>query len=128
MNACHCLDCKKLTGATNLLMVLGERAAFVQERGTVERFRKRADSGKEIDIVRCSVCGVRMWHEPLSAPTLVFVAAGTLDDPCWVVPTSHIWAKRASPGVVFQDDALIVDVGPLNRQDLFDAFQRVYGS
>ena len=28
LNACHCTDCKKLTGATNLLMVLGAREAF----------------------------------------------------------------------------------------------------
>jgi hypothetical protein len=127
VNACHCTDCKKLTGATNLLMLLGPRDAFVQERGAIERYRKRADSGNEIDIVRCAKCGVRMWQEPLAAPHLVFVAAGTLDDASWAIPTSHIWVKRASPGVVFQDDALIVDGGPRDRQELIDAFQRVYG-
>jgi hypothetical protein len=51
LNACHCMDCKKLTGATNLLMVLGPREAFSFD-GPVERYRKRADSGNEIDIVR----------------------------------------------------------------------------
>lgn len=89
LNACHCMDCKRLTGATNLLMVLGAREAFSFE-GTVERYRKRADSGNEVDIVRCAKCGVRLWHEPLSAPQLVIFAAGTLDDPSWVIPTSHI--------------------------------------
>ena len=126
VNACHCTDCKKLTGATNLLMLVGAREAFAHERGDVERYRKRADSGNEIDIVRCTTCGVRMWHEPLSAPKLVFVAAGTLDDPSWAVPASHIWVKRASPGVVFQDDALICEGGPPSREALFEAFDRVY--
>jgi len=126
VNACHCSDCKKLTGATNLLMILGRRDAFRQEGGAVERYRKRADSGREIDIVRCAQCGVRLWHEPLSSPELVFIAAGTLDDSSWVVPTSHIWTKRASPGIVMQRDALLVEGQPDNRQMLFDAFDRVY--
>lgn len=128
INACHCNDCKKLTGATNLLMVLGARDAFTQVAGDVDRFRKRADSGNEIDIVRCKACGVRLWHEPLSAPHLVFIAAGTLDDPSWAVPATHIWAKRASPGVTFQDDALVLETGPQSREQLFDAFARLYGS
>jgi hypothetical protein len=127
LNACHCMDCKKLTGATNLLMVLGPRDAFASE-GVVERYRKRADSGNEIDIVRCARCGVRLWHEPLSAPQLVIFAAGTLDDPRWVVPTSHIFARSASPEVVMLDDALVLQDGPAERSMIFDAFRRIYGA
>ncbi|MBP6013128.1 MAG: GFA family protein [Alphaproteobacteria bacterium] len=127
LNACHCLDCKKLTGATNLLMILGPRNAFSFE-GAVERYRKRADSGNEVDIVRCASCGVRLWHEPVSAPQLVIFAAGTLDDPSWVVPTSHIFTRSASPGVVIQDDALVLRDGPTDRVAIFDAFKRIYGA
>lgn len=126
VNACHCDDCKKLTGATNLLMIVSQRGAF-SHTGAVEHFRKRADSGREIDIVRCAKCGTRMWHEPLSSPALVFVAAGTLDDPSWAVPTSHIWVEKASPGVVMQDDAVRIEGQPAERQLLFDAFHAVYG-
>jgi hypothetical protein len=121
------MDCKKLTGTTNLLMVLGPREAFAFE-GRVERYRKRADSGNEIDIVRCATCGVRLWHEPLSAPQLVIFAAGTLDDPSWVVPTSHIFARSVSPGVVLQDDALVLRDGPADRTVIFEAFKRIYGA
>lgn len=126
VNACHCTDCQKLTGATNLLMILGPRSAFVHERGDVDRYRKRADSGNEVDIVRCAKCGVRLWHEALTAPQLAIVAAGTLDDPSWAIPTSHIWVKRASPGAVFQENALVVEGGPSDRRVLFDAFERIY--
>lgn len=126
VNACHCIDCKKLTGATHLLMVLGARETFSAGSGDTARYRKRADSGREIDIVRCAVCGVRLWHEPLSAPSLIFIAAGTLDDSSWAVPTSHIWAECASPSVLLQDDALIVEGQPKDRQALFDAFDRIY--
>jgi hypothetical protein len=125
VNACHCLDCKKLTGATNLLMILARRDAFVHE-GALDRYRKRADSGNEIDIVRCAACGVRLWHEPLSAPQLVIVAVGTLDDTSWAVPTSHIFARSVSPGVVLHEDALVLQDGPRDRQAVFDAFAKVY--
>jgi hypothetical protein len=128
VNACHCTDCKKLTGATNLLMILTSREAFSHQGDAIERYRKRADSGNEIDIVRCVKCGVRMWHEPLSAPQFVFVAVGTLDDPSWAVPTSHIFARSVSPGVVVQDDALVLRDGPIERKALFEAFTRVYGN
>ena len=125
VNACHCSDCKKLTGATNLLMLLASRAAFAHE-GTTASYRKRADSGREIDIVRCATCGVRLWHEPLSAPGLVFVAAGTLDDPSWVVPTSHIWIEQVSPSVVMESDAEQIPGQPSDRSILFEAFRKVY--
>jgi hypothetical protein len=126
INACHCADCKKLTGATNLLMVLAHSDKFVHEGGEITRFRKRADSGREIDIARCARCGVRLWHEPLSSPEFVFIAAGTLDNPGWAIPTSHIWTKSAAPGTVFQNDALCLEGQPESRQQLFDAFARVY--
>ncbi len=127
VNACHCDDCKKLSGATNLLMLLAERAKFTHE-GATESYTKTADSGRLIDIVRCAKCGVRLWHEPLSAPNLVFIAAGTLDDPGWAIPTSHIWTAKAMPGVTFHDDAILVEVQPTDRELLMNAFAKVYSS
>ena len=124
-NACHCTACKKLTGATNLLMIVGARDAFSYE-GAVQRYRRSADSGREVDIVRCATCGVRVWHEPLAALALVFISAGTLDDPSWVVPASHIWVEKASPGVLFQDDAIRIEGQPAQREVLFEAFARLY--
>ncbi len=127
VNACHCSDCRKLTGAANLLMLLAHSGAFTQE-GAVARWRKRADSGREIDIVRCTQCGVRLWHEPLSSPEFVFIAAGTLDDAGWAVPTSHIWIEKAQPGTAFQPGALLVEGQPATRQMLLDAFARIYAA
>jgi hypothetical protein len=125
INACHCDDCHKLSGATNLLMLLAERQKFTHQ-GATDRYTKRADSGREIDIVRCAKCGVRLWHEPLSAPNLVFIAGGTLDNPDWAIPTSHIWTAKAMPGVVFHDNAILVEGQPTDRETLMKAFAKVY--
>lgn len=124
LNACHCADCKKLSGSDYIKMLLGERTHLVKERGETNVFRKRADSGREIDIHRCAVCGVRLWHEPLAAPAFVFVCAGTLDESDWTVPVSHIWAEKAGPGVIFPADALCLNGQPADRQPLYDAFDR----
>lgn len=120
------MDCKKLTGATHLLMLLLEAKDF-GHAGETQRWRKKADSGREIDIVRCAACGVRLWHEPLSAPHLVFVAAGTLDDPRWVQPASHIWVRSISPGVLVDFDAHTCEAQPATREELMHAFKRIYG-
>lgn len=128
VNACHCADCQKLTGATNLVMVLGESAAFAHESGAVARYRKRADSGREVDLVRCAACGVRLWHEPKASPEYVFIAAGTLDDPGWAIPTSHIWTAHALPGASIPDGVFVCEGQPPSRAVLIDAFARVYGA
>jgi hypothetical protein len=128
VNACHCDDCKKLSGGTNLLMVMAERKAFACESGNVDRYTKRADSGRNVDIFRCGKCGVRLWHEPQSAPNYMFIAVGTLDDPIWAIPTSHIWVEKASPNVSFEEDAIRVTGQPADRQALIDAFARIYRS
>ena len=125
INACHCTDCRKLTGAANLLMLLAHSAEFTHE-GAVERYRKTADSGRQLDIVRCAHCGVRMWHEPLSSPEYVFIAAGTLDESDWAIPTSHIWIEGARPGTHFESDAICELGQPPTRQILLDAFARLY--
>lgn len=128
INACHCTDCHKLSGATNLLMLLMSSGAFTHDRGEVERWRKTADSGRQVDLVRCKTCGVRLWHEALSSPEYTFIAAGTLDDPHWAFPTSHIWTSKKLPLAHIPDGLYAVAGQPTARQDLIDAFARIHGA
>ena len=126
INACHCGDCRKLSGASNILMLLADRASLHQEKGVVDSWRKTADSGRQLDIIRCKTCGTRLWHEPLANPALVFIAAGTLDQSDWAIPSSHIWIDKARPGTQFQPDALTVTGQPATREMLMDAFRMLY--
>ena len=124
--ACHCRDCQKTTGATNFLTIYADRTAFRHEQGELARYRKRADSGREADYVRCATCGTRVWHEPLAAPQWVFIAAGTLDDPSWVVPVAHIWVSRAAPSAHIPKGVRTWEVGPADRAELIAEFNRIY--
>ena len=125
MNACHCDACKKMSGGTNLLIITAPRAAFEHLSGEVQRFRRTAQSGRQSDVVRCATCGTRLWHEPLAFP-VVTIAAGTLDDPSWVVPAHHIWVEKASPAAIMQDDALKIEGQP-PREAQIAAFNKLYG-
>lgn len=126
--ACHCRDCQKLTGATNLLTIYVDSVAFRHEQGEVASYRKRADSGREADYARCSSCGTRLWHQPLATPQWVMIAAGTLDDPSWVVPAAHIWVSRAAPSAFIPAGAAVWDKGPADRAELIAAFRAANGS
>ena len=126
MGACHCDACKKMSGGTNLLVITAPREAFEHLCGDVQRYRRTAESGRQSDVVRCAICGTRLWHEPLSFP-IVTVAAGTLDDPSWVVPATHIWIERASPAALMQDDA-VKFTGQPPRQAQIDAVKSLYGN
>ena len=66
VNACHCTDCKKTAGATNVIMLIADSAAF-SATGETHSFRKRADSGRELDIKRCAVCGTRLFHHNMAS-------------------------------------------------------------
>ena len=107
-------------------MLLADRASLHQEKGVVDSWRKTADSGRQLDIIRCKTCGTRLWHEPLANPALVFIAAGTLDQSDWAIPSSHIWIDKARPGTQFQPDALTVTGQPATREMLMDAFRMLY--
>ncbi len=126
INACHCTDCHKLSGGTNLLMLIADNTAF-RFNGPIHTYRKKADSGRELDIGRCANCGTRLFHHNLASNALVFIAAGTLDDPSWAVPTSHIWIEQALPAAApMQDDAVKVAGQPADRALLMDAFARLH--
>jgi hypothetical protein len=50
------------------------------------------------------------------------VAAGTLDDPSWVVPAAHIWVSRAAPSACIPEGAARWERGPVDRAELVAAF------
>lgn len=126
VNACHCKDCQRLSGGDATVSVHMRAEAVTLETGDLVRHRRTADSGRLIDAARCAVCGTRLFHEPVSAPDLVLVAVGTLDDTRWAIPTSHIWLSRSNGMMKPADDALAFADGPPDRQTMWDHFAKLY--
>jgi hypothetical protein len=125
LNACHCIDCKRISGGSHFAGVHIEAKNFTFT-GKTEKYVKTADSGRTSEIHRCMECGTRMWHIPQQAAHLLFFAAGTLDDSSWFVPTSHIFARSAQMDVMMASDALRIEGGPAERQILWDRFAEIY--
>lgn len=126
INACHCTDCRVASGAGAAIFLHMDRSAVERVSGDLQRFRKTADSGREIDIARCAACGTRLWHEPVAYAALTFVCTGPLDDVSWIVPSSHIWVASGAPTDTVTDDAISFDGPAPDRQPLWDHFAKLY--
>ncbi len=69
--------------------------AGVEVTGALTDYQSVADSGSKMHRRFCPVCGTHVFTASESRPELVFVRAGTLDDPELVKPSATIWASRA---------------------------------
>jgi hypothetical protein len=63
--------------------------------GETRDFQSVADSGNKMHRRFCPTCGTHLFSEAESRPHLVFVRAGTLDDPEIARPVATIWTARA---------------------------------
>jgi hypothetical protein len=63
--------------------------------GELRDFMSVADSGNRMHRRFCPVCGTHMFSEAESRPHLIFVRAGTLDDPGLARPAATIWTAEA---------------------------------
>lgn len=68
----------------------------IEFEGTPRVYRTRGDSGRTKLCAFCGQCGTRLYHESEGSGVLS-VKAGSLDDTSDLVPTSHLWVKRAQP-------------------------------
>ena len=71
--------------------------------GPTRQFTRIADSGNEVTCVFCPECGVRIYHALQSAPDVLALKPGTLDDTGWLRPSDFIWMKSAQGWVRVPD-------------------------
>ena len=91
---CHCADCRKVTGsAFNAGMKLS--ADLFRVSGKLGQFTKAADSGNELTRYFCANCGSPIYGDSPDRPDVVFVRAGTLDDPSTVQLSHQSWTRSA---------------------------------
>ena len=91
---CHCFECQRRTGAP-----FGAQSRFrreqVQVEGLSSTYTRVADSGNTLHRRFCPTCGTPLFSAAESRPHLVFVRAGTLDDPEMARPAATIWTVSA---------------------------------
>ena len=91
---CWCRMCQYLGAGSGTVNVCFPSHKF-SLTGTLTYHRTIADSGNEMERGFCPKCGTPVTSAAISRPHLIFVRAGTLDDPCLMAPQISIWTAQA---------------------------------
>jgi hypothetical protein len=91
---CWCRLCQYL-GAGGATVNTCFPSAAVTVDGELRDYRSVADSGNVMHRRFCPACGTQMFSAAEARPHLLFVRAGTLDDPEIARPAATIWAAAA---------------------------------
>src|SRR5262249_37087855 len=94
---CYCRDCQRASGGTHTMSSPTRADPAPLLHGEPPPFDKPADSGRIVRMLGCARCGTKVWNEPLSAPALLVLKPGTLDDMSWAVPVGGIWTAKRAP-------------------------------
>ena len=91
---CWCRVCQYI-GAGSATVNTCFPSEAVEVTGTLGDYRMVADSGNVSHRRFCPACGTHLFSASEARPHLVFVRAGTLDDPEIARPTLTIWTASA---------------------------------
>ena len=98
VHCCHCLNCQRQTGSAFVINLLIE-ASRVELAGdppvAVDVPREHGPHR----IFRCPRCQVAVWSVYGGRTEILFVRAGTLDDPAEVSPDVHIYTRSKLPWI-----------------------------
>jgi hypothetical protein len=109
VHACHCTECRRLTGSAFALNALIESDRLEILAGEARPVPVVGASGKPQPLFRCPDCQVALWsHYPAAGPKLAFVRVGTLDAPERLPPDIHIFTSTKLPWLQLPDGARAV--------------------
>jgi len=97
---CWCRLCQYLGAGSGTVNVCLPRAQLTSS-GELRDYRSVADSGNVMHRRFCPHCGTHVFSEAEARPHLIFVRAGTLDDPELARPAMTIWTAAAPSWACF---------------------------
>ena len=101
---CWCRVCQYFgAGGATVNVCFPSETARIE--GETRDYQSVADSGNVMHRRFCPACGTHLFSTAESRPHLIFVRAGTLDDPEVARPAMTIWTSRA-PSWACIDDTL----------------------
>ena len=108
-HCCHCLNCQRQTGSAFVinLLIEADRVELLGDEPT--RVDVPRDDGSTQKIYRCPTCQVAVYSD-YGRPEVLFVRAGTLDNPASVAPDVHIFTKSKLDWVTLPDSVPAVEV------------------
>jgi hypothetical protein len=102
VHCCHCLNCQRQTGSAFVINVLIETNRVEVIAGEPQPVDVPRDDGGSQRIFRCPTCQVAVYSQ-YGHPGVLFVRAGTLDQPTSVTPDVHIFTRSKVSWVTLPD-------------------------
>jgi hypothetical protein len=100
---CWCRLCQYLGAGSGTVNTCFPRTALTLE-GEIREYPGVADSGNIMYRRFCPICGTQLFSAAAARPHLIFVRAGTLDDPEVAQPSSTIWTAQAPSWACIDSD------------------------
>ena len=104
VHCCHCLNCQRQTGSAFVINLLIESERVESLAREPERVPVPRSGGKRQQIYRCPVCETAVWST-YTRTSILFVRAGTLDDPSAAEPDVHIYTRSKLPWLTLPESA-----------------------
>ncbi|WP_239058418.1 GFA family protein [Aliiroseovarius sp. PrR006] len=109
VHGCHCTFCQTQTGAAYAVNALIEEDRVELLSGAVHDHPVKTPSGAGQTISRCPECGVAVWSKYHALQKVgnhvLFIRAGTLDDPSLMPPDVHIYTSSKQAHVLLSDQS-----------------------
>lgn len=96
ITSCHCLHCRRTSGAPFVTWVEIEPSQFKIVGGTPSRYLSRPGVTRSC----CSRCGTQLTYELADE---IDVTACSLDEPDTLAPEDHVWCERMVPWLRLAD-------------------------
>ena len=89
---CHCTHCQKQAGSA-FSIIVGVPEGSIDLTGNLKIYEDRGESGGGVQRKFCPDCGSPIVSLVASAPGMIWVKAGTLDDTTSLSPAMNIFTK-----------------------------------
>ena len=97
--SCHCLHCRRASGAAFVTWVEFRAQDFTLVSGAPSRYESRPRVSRQF----CGRCGTQLIYRHADQPDTIDVTACSLDAADAVSPDDHVWCDRMLPWVKVSD-------------------------
>jgi len=110
---CYCADCQRQTGTAFSIVIGVSTDAFTVEGDSLSSIETTGEvHGTPTRRHFCSACGSPIYSAVAAQPEVVYVKAGTLDDPSWLEPNAEVFVRSAQPWAPHLANAAQFDTMP----------------
>lgn len=102
ITVCHCSDCRKAQGTSNVTAAPVDVDAFRWLSGQELITEFESSPGKKRAFCRC--CGSPLYSRKDDMPGILRLRMGTIDTPTDAAPVAHIFATNLPPWAAMDDN------------------------